>query len=79
MNQCEKIVLYIQKLGSISSMEAFQDFGITRLSERIYELREEGYKFKETFETSKKSVRREHVLQTVQVSKRNRNRQNALT
>ena len=53
MNQCEKIVLYIQKFGSISSLEAFQDIGITRLSARIYELREEGYQFEETFETSK--------------------------
>lgn len=53
MNQCEKIVLYIQKFGSISSMEAFQDLGITRLSARIYELREEGYQFDETFEASK--------------------------
>lgn len=34
-------------------MEAFQDLGITRLSARIYELREEGYQFDETFETSK--------------------------
>lgn len=40
MNQREKIVFYIQKFGSISSMEAFQDLGITRLSARIYELRE---------------------------------------
>ena len=53
MNQCEKIVFYIQKFGSISSMEAFQDLGITRLSARIYELREEGYKFEETFKASK--------------------------
>ena len=53
MSQCEKIVFYIQKFGSISSMEAFQDLGITRLSARIYELRNEGYKFDETYETSK--------------------------
>ena len=53
MNQREKIVFYIQKFGSISSMEAFQDLGITRLSARIYELRNEGYQFDETFETSK--------------------------
>ena len=53
MNQREKIVLYIQKFGSISSMEAFQDLGIIRLSARIYELREEGYKFEETFKASK--------------------------
>lgn len=53
MNQCEKIVSYIQKFGSINSMEAFQNLGITRLSARIYELREEGYQFDETFETLK--------------------------
>ena len=53
MNQREKIVFYIQKFGSISSMEAFQDLGITRLSARIYELRNEGYQFYETYETSK--------------------------
>ena len=52
MNQREKIVFYIKKFGSISSMEAFQDLGITRLSARIYELREEGYKFDETFQAS---------------------------
>lgn len=53
MNQCEKIVYYIQMFGSISSMEAFQDLGITRLSARIYELRNEGYQFDEKFETAK--------------------------
>lgn len=53
MNQRKKIVFYIQKFGSISSMEAFQDLGITRLSARIYELRNEGYKFDETYETPK--------------------------
>lgn len=53
MNQCEKIVFYIQMFGSISSMEAFQDLGITRLSARIYELRNEDYKFDEKFETAK--------------------------
>ena len=53
MNQCEKIVYYIQKFGSISSMEAFQDLGITRLSARIYELKNEGYQFDATYETPK--------------------------
>ena len=77
MNQREKIVFYIQKFGSISSMEAFQDLGITRLSARIYELRDEGYQFDETFETSKNRFG-ECVLQAVQVSKRNRSRQNVL-
>lgn len=53
MNQREKIVFYIQMFGSISSFEAFRDLGITRLSARIYELRNAGYQFDEEFETSK--------------------------
>lgn len=43
MNQCEMVVEYIKEHGSISSMEAFRDLGITRLSARIWELRSSGY------------------------------------
>lgn len=53
MTQCEQVLNYIKIFGSISSMEAFQDLGITRLSARIWELRNEGYVFDETNETHK--------------------------
>lgn len=53
MTQCEQVIKYIQIFGSISSMEAFQDLGITRLSARIWELRNEGYVFDEKSETYK--------------------------
>lgn len=38
MNQCDKIIRYIKDFGSITTMQAFQDLGITRLSGRIYGL-----------------------------------------
>lgn len=38
-----RILAYINKNGSITSMDAFRDLGITRLSARIKELREMGY------------------------------------
>ena len=38
------IVQHLQLLGSITSMKAFQTYGITRLSGRIYELRKQGHK-----------------------------------
>lgn len=38
-----RIINFMKKYGSITSMEAFQAFGITRLSARIKELREMGY------------------------------------
>lgn len=43
MTQNEKVLAYLREYGSISSMEAFRVLGITRLSARIYELRERGY------------------------------------
>lgn len=41
--QCEMVIEYIEDNGSITSMEAFQDLGITRLSARIHDLKEKGY------------------------------------
>ena len=42
MTQCEMVLDYMEKNGSISSMQAFT-LGITRLSGRIYDLREKGH------------------------------------
>lgn len=42
-SQCNKIVSYIQQNGSITSMEAFDKIGCTRLSGRINDLRRRGY------------------------------------
>ena len=43
MTQCEKIVEYIREFGSITTMEAFTDLGITRLASRIHDLQSEGF------------------------------------
>lgn len=43
MTQSEKVLRHIQELGSISSWEAIQQYGITRLGARIFELRKLGY------------------------------------
>lgn len=43
MTQCEKIVEYIREYGSITTMEAFTDLGITRLASRIHDLQSEGF------------------------------------
>lgn len=43
MTQGEKVLDYMKKHGSITTMEAFKNFGITRLSARVFELREKGY------------------------------------
>lgn len=42
----KRILEYIRKHGSITSMDAFRDLSITRLSARIYDLRAKGYDIK---------------------------------
>lgn len=53
MTQAEMIVEYIDKFGSITSKDAFNDLGVTRLSARVADLKREGYAFEETWESSK--------------------------
>lgn len=44
MNQCEMIVEYMKENGSITSLEAIQNLGCTRLSARISDLKDAGYR-----------------------------------
>lgn len=43
MTQCERILKYINDFGSISTMQAFSDLGVTRLASRIHDLRRMGF------------------------------------
>ena len=45
MTQAERVMEYISEFGSISSMEAFRDLGITRLAARISDLEDKGICF----------------------------------
>ena len=45
MTQCDKVIAYINNFGSITTMDAFMDLGITRLASRIHELTKRGYEF----------------------------------
>lgn len=53
MTQAEMIVEYINKFGSITSRDAFNDLGVTRLSARIADLKSRGYSIEEVWESSK--------------------------
>lgn len=53
MSQKKRVLYYMQQFGSITSFEAFSDLGITRLSARIFELRDDGYEIESTDEKSK--------------------------
>lgn len=47
----QRVIDYINKYGSITTFQAFQDLGITRLSEYIRQIREERKVLDETITT----------------------------
>ena len=53
MTQNEKVLNHLQNRGSITSMEAYDSYGITRLSARIKNLRDEGHNIASCWETAK--------------------------
>lgn len=42
MTQCEKVLRHMQDFGSITSLEAMQEYGIMRLASRISDLKRMG-------------------------------------
>lgn len=43
-NKTKAVLEHLQKYGSITSLEAFEQYGASRLSAIIYNLRKRGYK-----------------------------------
>ena len=43
MTQSEKVLRHLEDYGSITPMEALNDYGIMRLGARIYDLKREGH------------------------------------
>lgn len=43
MKQIDAVLEYLQKHGSITSMDAFHVLGVTRLSSAIFDLRQRGH------------------------------------
>ena len=42
MNQHDRILQYMKDFGSITTLDAFRDLGITKLTTRISEMRRDG-------------------------------------
>lgn len=53
LTQCQRIIDYMERFGSISSFEAFSDLGIVRLASRIHDLKCQGYNIVSEIKTSK--------------------------
>lgn len=53
ITQLELVLMHLERFGTITSFEAFVDYGITRLSAIIYTLRKLGYKIENKMLTTK--------------------------
>ena len=51
MTQKERILKYLEDYGSITTLEAFRDLGITKLSNRISELIRDGEQIEKATES----------------------------
>ena len=56
IKQTEKVLAHIKKYGSITSMDAFEYYKITRLSGRIKDLRDSGVNIVTDMETKNGST-----------------------
>jgi hypothetical protein len=43
MSQADRLLSYLERGNSITALDAFKEFGITRLGARIFELRQQGH------------------------------------
>lgn len=51
--QCERIIDYLHRFGSITQLEALSDLGCLRLASRISELRKQGVDIKDEMQMVK--------------------------
>lgn len=51
--QQERVLRYMNEFGSISSLEAFKDLGVTRLAAVIFDLKKNGVKIESKMESCK--------------------------
>ena len=72
--QAQRVLDYINDFGSITSLDAYRDLGVTRLSAVIYDLRHGGYNIADKRESSlnrygeKTSYARYYIPKEAQIS-----------
>lgn len=53
VTQCQKILNYMEREGSITPLDALREFGCMRLASRITDLKRDGYPISRDIETTK--------------------------
>lgn len=73
VTQCQRIIDYIHQFGSISTLEAFRDLGVSRLASRIHDLKGQGYKFITETKTSKNRFNENTTFKVYKLSEKEGN------
>ena len=60
LTQKDRILRHLNDKGSITALEAMKEYGIMRLTSRVCELKDQGYKIRSEFISSKNRYN-EHV------------------
>lgn len=53
LTQADRVLRHLQKYGSITSLESFREYGVSRLSAIIFNLKQANYQFEEEWITQK--------------------------
>lgn len=53
MTQCDRVLRHLQDFGTITSLEAMQEYGIMRLASRINDLKKAGIEVKREMVSAK--------------------------
>lgn len=53
LTQADRVLRHLQKYGSITSLESFKEYGVSRLSAIIFNLKQANYQFEEEWITQK--------------------------
>jgi len=53
LSQKDKVLRHLKEIGPITPLDAFNDYAIMRLTSRICELKDEGYRIRSEFVGSK--------------------------
>lgn len=51
--QCDRVLDYMRRFGSITQADAYADLGVYRLASRMHDLKEQGVKFEANYETKR--------------------------
>ena len=71
LSQKQKVLRHLKEIGSITPLEAFNDYAIMRLTSRICELKDEGYDIKSELVSSQNRFKEKVLFSKYTLNEKN--------